>query len=176
MNAPDQWQYTSLHEAASKGRTEVCAVLLAHGADPTLRNANGKNALELAAQPLRDSISRESRCHPASFDVCLAGDYQGYQLMQACQFGDQARVKRYLTEETASFKHFYTGNTPLVSSLLASPAVGFHITVRHKVQTDGAFSLHVVAQFDEPFLMCLPHLPPAAHRGRPCHWSAAADR
>jgi hypothetical protein len=34
----DLWQFTPLHEAASKNRVEVCSLLLSHGADPTLLN------------------------------------------------------------------------------------------------------------------------------------------
>ena len=51
VNAVDLWQYTALHEAASKGRQEVCSCLLAHGADPTLKNGNLKTALDLAQTP-----------------------------------------------------------------------------------------------------------------------------
>ena len=38
-----------LHEAAPKGRTQLCAVLLAHGADPTLKNQEGQTPLDLAS-------------------------------------------------------------------------------------------------------------------------------
>ena len=48
VNAMDLWQFTPLHEAASKNRVEVCSLLLAHGADPTLVNCHSKSALDVA--------------------------------------------------------------------------------------------------------------------------------
>jgi tankyrase len=38
-----------LHEAAQKGRTQLCALLLAHGADPYMKNQEGQTSLELAS-------------------------------------------------------------------------------------------------------------------------------
>ena len=49
MNATDKWGFTPLHEAAQKGRTQLCALLLAHGADPTLKNQEGQTPLDLAS-------------------------------------------------------------------------------------------------------------------------------
>ena len=48
VNAMDLWQFTPLHEAASKNRVEVCSLLLAHGADPTLVNCHSKSAIDVA--------------------------------------------------------------------------------------------------------------------------------
>lgn len=47
VNATDKWSFTPLHEAAQKGRTQLCALLLIHGADPALRNQEGHAPLEL---------------------------------------------------------------------------------------------------------------------------------
>lgn len=47
VNATDKWAFTPLHEAAQKGRTQLCTLLLAHGADPTLRNQEGQSPLDL---------------------------------------------------------------------------------------------------------------------------------
>jgi tankyrase len=49
VGALDLWQFSPLHEAASKGRTEVCSLLLSHGADPTTVNCHGKSAVDVAA-------------------------------------------------------------------------------------------------------------------------------
>ena len=38
-NAKDSWSYTPLHEAAVKGKIDVCIMLLQHGADPSIRNS-----------------------------------------------------------------------------------------------------------------------------------------
>lgn len=57
MNVLDLWQFTPLHEAASKGRADVCSLLLAHGANPLISNCHGKTALDLApSEDLRKKI------------------------------------------------------------------------------------------------------------------------
>lgn len=56
----DLWQFTPLHEAAAKNRVEVCSLLLAHGADPTLVNCHSKSALDLATPDLRERIACKS--------------------------------------------------------------------------------------------------------------------
>lgn len=54
----DLWQFTPLHEAASKNRVEVCSLLLSHGADPTLVNCHGKSAVDMAPTPeLRERLT-----------------------------------------------------------------------------------------------------------------------
>ncbi|KAG6849023.1 hypothetical protein H0H93_011936 [Arthromyces matolae] len=42
------WQGTPLHEAAKEGHLEAVQLLLHHGADPRLKDTDGKTALELA--------------------------------------------------------------------------------------------------------------------------------
>ena len=49
VNATDKWAFTPLHEAAQKGRTQLCALLLSHGADPTLKNQEGQTPLDLVS-------------------------------------------------------------------------------------------------------------------------------
>lgn len=56
----DLWQFTPLHEAASKNRVEVCSLLLSYGADPTLLNCHNKSAIDLAPTPqLKERLSCE---------------------------------------------------------------------------------------------------------------------
>ena len=47
----DLWQFTPLHEAASKNRLEVCSLLLANGADPNLANCHSKSTLDVSPSP-----------------------------------------------------------------------------------------------------------------------------
>ena len=56
VNAADLWQFTPMHEAASKGRREVCTLLLCHGADPYLPNCHSKTACDLAPEEMQDAI------------------------------------------------------------------------------------------------------------------------
>ena len=48
VNACDTWNYTPLHEAANKGKLDVCVVLLQNGADVHIRNSDNKTAADLA--------------------------------------------------------------------------------------------------------------------------------
>ena len=54
------WAFTPLHEAAQKGRTQLCALLLAHGADPTLKNQEGQTPLDLVS--VSDGLFKKSQC------------------------------------------------------------------------------------------------------------------
>ena len=60
VNAMDLWQFTPLHEAASKNRVEVCSLLLSHMADPTLLNCHSKSAVDMAPTPeLKERLTCE---------------------------------------------------------------------------------------------------------------------
>ncbi len=48
VNACDKWGFTPLHEAAQKGRTQICSLLLNHGADAAIRNQEGHTPLDVA--------------------------------------------------------------------------------------------------------------------------------
>ena len=48
MNATDRWNFTPLHEAAQKGRTQVCALLILHGADVKVKNQEGQTPFDLS--------------------------------------------------------------------------------------------------------------------------------
>lgn len=111
MNAMDLWQFTPLHEAASKSRVEVCSLLLAHGADPTLVNCHSKSAIDVA--PTRELQER------------LQQEFKGHSLLEGCRQADVARVKKYL--EVVNFKHPYSGDTALVSVIIAEFNRELHI-------------------------------------------------
>ncbi|KAK4883366.1 hypothetical protein RN001_006685 [Aquatica leii] len=48
-NATDKWGFTPLHEAAQKGKTQLCALLLARGSDPFLKKQEGQAPVDLAS-------------------------------------------------------------------------------------------------------------------------------
>lgn len=72
VNATDKWAFTPLHEAAQKGRTQLCALLLAHGADPTMKNQEGQTPLDLATVSPHFRILRLAR-YTSSNDVKFQG-------------------------------------------------------------------------------------------------------
>ncbi len=49
VNATDRWNFTPLHEAAQKGRTQLCSLLILHGADVQMKNQDGHKPIDLAA-------------------------------------------------------------------------------------------------------------------------------
>lgn len=87
VNAMDLWQFTPLHEAASKNRVEVCSLLLAHGADPTLVNCHSKSALDVA--PSRELQERlQCECLLAAFPnekIMLVNSLLSESLKKFCE-------------------------------------------------------------------------------------------
>ncbi|KAG8509660.1 Poly [ADP-ribose] polymerase tankyrase-1 [Galemys pyrenaicus] len=106
-NARDNWNYTPLHEAAIKGKIDVCIaplqgtrvayiamcvkllgnkpgcyVLLQHGADPNIRNTDGKSALDLA---------------DPSAKAVLTGEYKKDELLEAARSGNEEKLMALLT-------------------------------------------------------------------------------
>lgn len=108
-NTTDNWNYTPLHESASKGKVDVCigtineypvildyiitcirllfhvcqcTALLQHGADPNIRNSEHKTPLDLA-----DDITRP----------VLTGEYRKDELLEAARSGAEDRLLALLT-------------------------------------------------------------------------------
>ena len=48
INATDRWNFTPLHEAAQKGRTQLCSLLILHGANVNMKNQEGQIPHDLA--------------------------------------------------------------------------------------------------------------------------------
>ena len=48
VNSTDRWNFTPLHEAAQKGRTQLCSLLILHGANVSMRNQEGELPYDLA--------------------------------------------------------------------------------------------------------------------------------
>lgn len=49
VDATDRWGFAPLHEAAKNGRTQMCALLVAYGADPHMKNRKGQTPIELTS-------------------------------------------------------------------------------------------------------------------------------
>lgn len=90
MNAMDLWQFTPLHEAASKNRVEVCSLLLSHGADPTLLNCHSKSAVDMAPTPeLKERLTCElSHRHE---HTTMRGNLLMYRQQIHCRLSAQIR-------------------------------------------------------------------------------------
>lgn len=50
VNVTDLWKFTPLHEAAAKGKFEICKLLLLHGADAKKKNRDGRTPLDLVKE------------------------------------------------------------------------------------------------------------------------------
>lgn len=101
-NTTDNWNYTPLHEAASKGKVDVCigepifiilissiifhssksVALLQHGANASVRNSEQKTPLDLA-----DDATR----------TVLTGEYHKDELLEAARSGAEDRLLALLT-------------------------------------------------------------------------------
>lgn len=81
-NTTDNWNYTPLHEAASKGKVDVCIALLQHGANPNIRNSENKTPLELSDENTRP---------------VLTGEYRKDELLEAARSGAKERLLALLT-------------------------------------------------------------------------------
>lgn len=66
INATDRWNFTPLHEAAQKGRTQLCSLLILHGADVKMKNQEGQIPHDLA------SVSRKCIGDPLPYTVELS--------------------------------------------------------------------------------------------------------
>ena len=70
-----------MHEAAQKGRTQLCSLLLAHGADPTLKNQEGQTPLDLSTAEdvkclLQDAMTTTVSTLPTTSKSALPVDHQ----------------------------------------------------------------------------------------------------
>lgn len=81
-NIKDNWNYTPLHEAASKGKIDVCIALLQEAASTTIRNSEGKTPLDVA-----DATTRP----------VLTGEYRKDELLEAARSGAEDTLLTLLT-------------------------------------------------------------------------------
>lgn len=80
-NAVDNWGFSALHEAAAKGKAEVCLALLRHGGNWKLKNSEGKTPVDLA---------------DANTKPILTGEYRKDELLEAARLGDEQKLLELL--------------------------------------------------------------------------------
>ena len=129
-------------------RVEVCSLLLAHGADPTLLNCHSKAAVDAApTRELQDKLScmifilyfetkkgfTEVQCSCLcivmistvislifpSFFVSTV-EFKGHQLLEAAKACDSTKLKKQITPEIINFQHPLTLESSLVCTCSAS--------------------------------------------------------
>ena len=111
VNAKDFWKYTPLHEAAAKGKAEVCSLLIRWGADPYSRDKDNKTAIDVAVNDkLRNRIVYE---------------YCGYTFLKYIRLGELSKLKKYLSSNPQNQTSSSINNSTADSSdslLISSPA------------------------------------------------------
>jgi hypothetical protein len=63
---------TALHSCCTAAFPDVCAALLACGADPTLRDADGLKSVELAIETVRRPDCRTTLAHCVRMSLCVS--------------------------------------------------------------------------------------------------------
>lgn len=62
VNVTDLWRFTPLHEAAAKGRFDICRLLLKHGADPSRKNRDGHIPIDLVKVSSSTLVDASDTC------------------------------------------------------------------------------------------------------------------
>lgn len=84
--ATDKWLFTPLHESAQKSRTHLCALLLAHGADPFAKNQEGHQPIDLAVAEDVRSLLQDAMTTPQSLPVTLSVKSSGVKIPSVIQY------------------------------------------------------------------------------------------
>lgn len=111
MNTTDRWGFTPLHEAAQKGRTQLCALLLNYGADPKLENLEHQTPLDLATA---DDVRCLLLDAMASLNMAIQGqNNQGNQSQAATTNGSRSCTTTTNTESATVISNDNTLNEPI---------------------------------------------------------------
>lgn len=106
MNAKDNFQYTPLHEAATKSKVEVCSLLIRCGANPLIKDCYGKTAI--------DATTNEK------LKARMGYEYRGYTFLNYICNGEYSKLKKYLSS-SATNSNSNTANSS-DSPMFSSPA------------------------------------------------------
>ncbi len=104
VNTVDLTGATPLMIAAQYGKTGVVRALLAHGADPALRDKQGRTALDWASMRGQDDA------------VALLRDRSPMNISEAAQFGDVVRLRAHLDAGEDPNSSDASGTTPLMKA------------------------------------------------------------
>lgn len=130
MNASDDWQFTPLHEAAAKVKVEVCSLLLRWGANPYLKELNGKTAIDVAgSDKLKERIIYEHR---------------GYTFLAYIRNGDLGKIKKSLSHSSVYNHHQSQFNSSAADSssdqfLISSSTSPPYSSSFHKSESNNYF-------------------------------------
>lgn len=106
-------------------RTEVCTLLLCHGADPTLVNCHSKTAIDLApSEELKQRIECEGYTAQFTFiplyhrpffkNPFCADEFKGHMQLECVHRGDISKLKKMLSPKLVNFQHPQAQESSLV--------------------------------------------------------------
>ena len=132
VNATDQLGFTPLHEAAQKGRTQLCALLLAHGADPHMKNQEGQTPLDLSTAEdvkclLQDAMTQHlpptATSSPLNSPVFNPSPRGSSIVTGASSSGNTTNAATNMAADTLVLP---SGNAAVISAPCPSPPVGMN--------------------------------------------------
>ena len=85
VNAVDKWMFTPLHEAAQKGRTQVCCLLLAFGADPFAKTQDGLKPIDLVEQDDLKILLRDAMGYNVHTSLGSTAETQDFEFANSFQ-------------------------------------------------------------------------------------------
>lgn len=142
VNAQTYDTTTPLMAAAWADKMDVLRALLAHGADPALRDKQGQTALQWAAlRGWDDAIS-------------LLRDRSPMDIFETAQFGDVPRLKAHLDAGEDPNMPGARGTTPLMEAMKSGSLPAARLLLDrganvNQKRTDGATALHLAALYGD---------------------------
>ncbi len=138
VNATGIDSMTPLMIAAQYGKTDVVRALLAHGADPALRDKRNWTALDWASRMGQDDV------------VALLRDRSPMDIYEAAQFGDVVRLRAHLDAGEDPNATDASGTTPLMKAAASGGLPALRLLLERgadvcRTRKDGTTALHLAA-------------------------------
>jgi len=113
IDAPDKLGYTPLMNAAFKGFTDICLILIRNYADISYENSSGKNALMSACYSGESSCVKLLRQHGASWLCC---DKSGSTPLHCAVDSDNVELVKWMLKDgcQVDIQDLTSGWTPLM--------------------------------------------------------------